>query len=192
MINSGAGDYTTNMNNPILDDSAHSLFSWAVKNSKQASVVQKEPRDDSFTLNPVINIQGNISLFPADDLHSAENSLTVGSLREESDQEQGFLALLLDPDDIGALIESNIKAPPEPDPDFTPLFAESQNHSSLKLEEVLHHEDNLDEYLPPDENDKWYLYGSEGAIDKAISGPGMRDIHDALLMQQLAAQNYVE
>ena len=180
------------MNDPILDNGTPSFFTLAVKSSKLASVVKKEPLDDSFSLNPVLDTKGDISLCPAQDLDIAENALNVGSLRSKSNHEEGFLALLLDPDDLSALIESNIEDKPQSEPENNPLFSGSQNHSILKLEDVLYKDDSLDEYLPPDENDKWYIYGSERAIDKAISGPGMQDIHDALLLQQLAAANYVE
>lgn len=180
------------MNNPILDEGTAALFSLAVRSSKQASVVKKEPLADSFSLNPVLDTKGGISLSPAQDLNIPANALSVGSLRSKSNHEEGFLALLLDPDDLSALVESNIQEQPLSELEITPLFSGSQNHSILKLEDVLYKDDSLDEYLPPDENDKWYIYGSERAIDKAISGPGMQDIHDALLLQQLAAQNYVE
>lgn len=181
------------MKNPILYDSTSSIFEQAVKSSKQASVVKKDPQDELFSLNPVLDTKGDISLNPATDLEIDANALTLGSLREKSLDSDGFLALLLDPDDISALLDSNIEETPfEKEPEINPLFSGSQNHSILKIEDVLHEEDSLDELLPPNEDDKWYLYGSERAIDKVISGPGMQDIHDALLMQQLAAQNYVE
>jgi hypothetical protein len=181
------------MKNPILDDNTSSLFEQAVKSSKQASVVKKAPQDEHFSLNPVLDTKGDISLSPATDLNIDTNALTLGSLREKPLDSESFLALLLDPEDISALLESNIEQTPiEKEPEINPLFSGTQNHSILKIEDVLHKEDSLDELLPPNEDDRWYLYGSERAIDKAISGPGIQDIHDALLMQQLAAQNYVE
>jgi len=180
------------MKNPILNDNTQSLFELVIKNSKQASVVNKAPREEHFSLNPVLDTQGAISLSPAQDLDTDLNALTMGNLRDTALDSDAFLALLLDPDDIGALIESNIQATPDKAAEINPIFSGSQNHSILKIEDVLHKEDSLDELLPPNDDDKWYLYGGERAIDKAISGPGMQDIHDALLLQQLTAQNYVE
>ena len=167
------------------------ILQQTLNSSKQASLVHVDAQQ-GFTLNAILDTDGSISLSPGHHLHTDGNQLTVGSIDSATMHNEDFLALLLDPQDINALIEANISHNnPETEED-TQLFSASAQNTILKLEDVLYKDDSLDEYLPPDEGAKWYLYGDGRAIDEAISGPGMQDIHDALLMQQLLAQQYVE
>ena len=162
-----------------------------INSSKQASVVHFNALQ-GFTLNAILDTDGSISLSPGLHLHSEAKEPNLGGTDSGNLDNDDFLALLLDPQDISALIEANIIQHPTDSKDDTLLFSGSDRNTILKLEDVLYKDDSLDEYLPPDEGAKWYLYGDGRAIDGAISGPGMQDIHDALLMQQLLAQQYVE
>ncbi|OUS32037.1 hypothetical protein A9R01_11345 ['Osedax' symbiont bacterium Rs2_46_30_T18] len=179
------------MNKANTSEISQQALQQTINSSKQASVVHVDAQQ-GFTLNAILDTDGSISLSPGQHLQSKPSELSVGNIDPAKLDNDDFLALLLDPQDINALIEANIThSAPEPKDDSL-LFSGSVHNTILKLEDVLYKEDSLDEYLPPDESAKWYLYGDGRAIDGAISGPGMQDIHDALLMQQLLAQQYVE
>jgi hypothetical protein len=168
---------------------SNTVANQAVKSSKQAIVVSQDQNLD-YSFNAILDTSGSISLGAGDTPPRAENNLTLGSIRAGDINNEDFLALLLDPEDINALIESNLEM--DLDSSDSVLFSGPKNSSILKIEDVLYKDDGLDEYLPPAKNEKWYLLGNGTAIDKAITGPGMQDIHDALLMQQLMQENYVE
>jgi len=177
----------------IFDTTADSqqALQQTINNSKQASLVHINAQQ-GFTLNAILDTDGSISLSPGQHLHTEASELSPDNIASGNLANDDFLALLLDPQDISALIEANIIQQPVQPGDDALLFSGSDSNTILKLEDVLYKDDSLDEYLPPDESAKWYLYGDGRAIDGAISGPGMQDIHDALLMQQLLAQQYVE
>lgn len=176
------------MANPIIDDFDIPLFEKVVEQSKQASVVSADT-EEGLVVNAILDFNGSISLSPVEQIKS-QDELYQGTLRDANPNQEAVLALLLDPDDVGALIESNIdQSDPSNNAPFT--LAPNRENTILKIEDVLHQDDSLDKYLPEDE-DKWYLFGDGRAIDKAISSPGIKDVHDELLMQQLLAQNPVE
>ena len=173
----------------LEEDLPNKVITQAVKSAKQA--IKLSPDENSgYSFNAILDTSGGISLSADQSTQIDEPKLTTGSIRAGNINREDFLALLLDPEDIDGLIELNLQADKE-SPDRE-LFSGSNNSSILKIEDVLYKDDSLDDYLPPTENDKWYLLGDGIAIDKAITSPGMQDIHDALLMQQLLQENYVE
>ncbi len=178
------------MSHPILDENlSYTILEQAVKSSKKALLV-KASTDQGYTFNSILNTADNLDFTtPAETSQSSK--LSVGSIRTKGFDKDDLLALLLDPEDVNALIESNIQPNTSSDDPHSTLLS-TAHQSVLKLEDVLYKEDNLDEYLPAADTDKWYLFGDHQVIDKVISGPGMQDIHDALLMQQLMVENYVE
>ncbi|MFT5706492.1 MAG: hypothetical protein ACI9ES_000771 [Oceanospirillaceae bacterium] len=178
------------MDNSILnDDLTIPLFKQVVKNTKQASIVSQDS-DQGLVLNAILDLNGSISLSPEQQIIARLAHLSVGCINEDQPQNSDILALLLDPEDISALIESNIKLNNDANnKDF--LFAGKQESTILKLEDVLHEDDSLDELLPPGA-DHWYLYGDGRMIDRAITSPGIKEIHNELLLQQLLTQNYTE
>ena len=178
------------MSHPILDENlSYTILEQAVRSSKKALLV-KASTDQGYTFNSILNTADNLDFSPATETSQSSN-LSVGSIRVRGFDKDDLLALLLDPEDVNALIESNILPNASGDDPHNTLLS-TAHQSVLKLEDVLYKEDNLDEYLPAADQDKWYLFGDHQVIDKVISGPGMQDIHDALLMQQLMVENYVE
>ncbi len=176
------------MPNPIIEDNNFPLFEKVVEHSKQASVVSTD-NEQGLIANAILDFNGSISLSPAQQLKE-KDALYQGTLRESKPNQEAVLALLLDPNDVTALIESNISQDASISEDSLILPANREN-TILKIEDVLHQEDDLRKYLPEDE-DKWYLIGDGRAIDKAIASPVIRDIHNELLMQQLLMQNPTE
>ncbi|MEH6444264.1 MAG: hypothetical protein V7784_10225 [Oceanospirillaceae bacterium] len=178
------------MDNSILnDDLTFPLFKQVAKKTKQASIVSQGP-EQGLVLNAILDLNGSISLSPEQQIIACLDHLSVGSINEHQPQNLDILALLLDPEDISALIDSNIQLSNDPNNNDI-LFAGKQDRTILKLEDVLHEDDSLDELLPPSA-DHWYLYGDGRMIDRAITSPGIKDIHNDLLLQQLLTQNYTE
>lgn len=99
------------------------------------------------------------------------------------------LALLLNPDDLDALIDYSLENAITEGDDV--LFSGSGKPEILKIEDVLFKEDRIDQYFPEDDS-KWYLKGDGRAVDLGISSVGMRDIENDLLLRQLLMQNYTE
>ena len=128
----------------------------------------------------IIDFEGDIEI----QLTAPDN--TVFGIREDLPAREASLAMLLDPTDLGAMIEHNL-ALNSPD-----SLLPNSTDEVLRIEDVLHSEDSLDAYLPPDEDTKWYLEGDGRAVDGGISSSGMQDIFDSLLSQQLLTQNYTE
>ena len=176
------------MANPIIEDDNIPLFEKVVEHSKQASVLSTD-QDHGLIANAILDFNGSISLSPAEQLR-ATDQLYQGCLRAANVNQEPLLALLLDPNDVGALIEANISPNPS-DPDASLTLPANNENTILKIEDVLHQDDDLRKYLP-EEEDKWYLFGDGQAIDKAIASPVIKDIHNELLMQQLLMQNPAE
>ncbi len=176
------------MANPIIDDDNIPLFERVVEHSKQASVLSTD-QDHGLIANAILDFNGSISLSPAEQLR-ATDQLYQGSLRAANASQEPLLALLLDPNDVGALIESNV-TPSTSSPNEPLILPSNHENTILKIEDVLHQDDDLRKYLP-EEEDKWYLFGDGKAIDKAIASPVIKDIHNELLMQQLLMQNPAE
>lgn len=182
------------MSNPIIEDANIPLFEKVVHRSKQATTISSHC-DDNFVLNAILDTDGSISIAPGEQL-KASSQLYQGTLRDQPLSDETLLAVLLDPDDVSALIEANTEYSPAQEPlhsDLTEHLLQKtpQQHKILKIEDVLHEDDSVDQYLPEDE-DKWYLMGDDKAIDRAIASPAIKDLHDELLMQQLLAQNTIE
>ena len=128
-----------------------SLIEHVEKNYKQASVLSNDP-EQGLVINAILNTDGGIDLESQNTVNSDAPSLTTGHIREQQLNQNHFLALLLDADDVSALIESNVEYLNTPN--RNPLLFNANNKTILKIEDVLHEDDSLDEYLPPD-NDRW-------------------------------------
>ncbi|MGB1239980.1 MAG: hypothetical protein ACPG4U_17310 [Pseudomonadales bacterium] len=124
----------------------------------------------------IIDFEGDI------DIHLAPAETGIFGISDALPAREASLAMLLDPTDLGAMLEHNLSNRPA---ELVP-----NTHEVLNIEDVLHREDSLDAYLPPDEDSKWYLEGDGRAVDGGISSSGMQDIFDSLLSQQLLTQNY--
>ena len=179
------------MRNSKPEGQTHSpLIDQLVTHYKQASILTNDS-EQGLLLNAILNTDEDINLGAQSSVNNTKDALITGQIRSGDLNQDHILALLLDPQDISALIESNLVHNINQGYRDPLLFSANNDKTILKIEDVLHEDDSLDKYLPLDQ-DKWYLYGDGQAIDKAISSPSFRDIHDDLIMQQLLTQNYAE
>jgi len=149
-------------------------------NSARKAVAVKADTEQGYLYRDILDDSGSI---PVDiDLEAKASPLVNEATNIDREE---FLALLLDPENIEALLEANLASSPN-----TGLLHPTNNNTVLKIEDVLYKDDSLDHLLPVE--DQWLLYGNSDAINDAILGPAMHDIHDSLLMMQLQIDNYVE
>jgi len=149
-------------------------------NSARKAVAVKADTEQGYLYRDILDDSGSI---PVDiDLEAKASPLVNEATNIDREE---FLALLLDPENIEALLEANLASSPNTD-----LLHPTNNNTVLKIEDVLYKDDSLDHLLPVE--DQWLLYGNSDAINDAILGPAMHDIHDSLLMMQLQIDNYVE
>lgn len=165
-----------------MDTLTNNALKQAINSAKKAIAV-KADTEQGYLYRAILDDSGSIPVNIEPQLTTQPRSLINEAINADPDE---FLALLLDPENIDALLEANLASSLNAD-----TLDHASNNTVLKIEDVLYKDDSLDHLLPPVE-DQWLLYGNSDAINDAILGPAMHDIRDALLMMQLQSDNYVE
>ncbi|MEM5527698.1 hypothetical protein WN093_02590 [Gammaproteobacteria bacterium AS21] len=163
-----------------MDTLTNNALKQAINSAKKAIAV-KADTEQGYLYRAILDDSGSI---PVNIISQPKAKPLVNETTNIDPDE--FLALLLDPQNIDALLEANLATSSNAD-----TLHPTDNNTVLKIEDVLYKDESLDHLLPP-ADDQWLLYGNSDAINDAILGPAMHDIRDALLMMQLQIDNFVE